>query len=46
MDSFGVIDIVVFLEGKYSISFDVDELTREKFGCIRKMAKLVILKNN
>ena len=41
MDSFGVVDIVVFLEGQYSILIDDDEITKEKFGSINKMASLV-----
>jgi len=41
MDSFGVIDMVTFLEGNYSISIKDDEITKEKFGSINKMAKLV-----
>jgi len=41
MDSFGVIDMVTFLEGYYSITINDDEITKEKFGSINKMAKLV-----
>ena len=41
MDSFGVIDMVTFLEGNYSITIKDDEITKEKFGSINKMAKLV-----
>lgn len=41
MDSFGVIDIVTFLEGNYSIKIEDEEITKEKFGSINKMAKLV-----
>ena len=41
MDSFGVIDMVTFLEGYYSITIKDDEITKEKFGSINKMAKLV-----
>jgi len=41
MDSYGVIDIVVFLEGTYSISIEDNEITKELFGSIRKMASLV-----
>ena len=41
MDSFGVIDMVTFLEGNYSITINDDEITKEKFGSINKMAKLV-----
>lgn len=41
MDSFGIIDMVTFLEGNYSITIKDDEITKEKFGSINKMAKLV-----
>ena len=41
MDSFGVVDIVVFLEGQFSISINDDEITKELFGSINKMASLV-----
>ena len=41
MDSYGVIDMVTFLEGNYSIIIKDDEITKEKFGSINKMAKLV-----
>ena len=41
MDSFGVIDIVTFLEGNYSIKIKDEEITKERFGSINKMAKLV-----
>ena len=41
MDSFGVIDIMTFLEGSYSIQISDDEITKEKFGSINKMAQLV-----
>ncbi len=44
MDSFGVIDIVTFLEGTYSIQIMDEEITKEKFGSINKMAGLVFLK--
>ena len=41
MDSFGVIDIVTFLEAKYEIQILDEEITKEKFGSINKMANLV-----
>ena len=44
MDSFGVIDIVIFLEGTYAIQIRDDEITKEKFGSINKMASLVLEK--
>ena len=42
MDSFGVIDIVIFLEGTYKIKILDDEITKEKFGSINKMSTLVL----
>ena len=42
MDSFGVIDIVTFLEGTYSIQIMDEEITMEKFGSINKMVELVL----
>ena len=44
MDSFGVIDIVLFLEGTYKIQILDEEITKEKFGSINKMATLVLQK--
>jgi acyl carrier protein len=44
MDSFGIIDIVTYLEGSYSIKINDDEITKEKFGSINKMAKIVLEK--
>lgn len=41
IDSFGVIDIVTFLEGTYSIEIHDDEINAEKFGSINKMVELV-----
>jgi len=44
IDSFGVIDIVTFLEGTYSIEILDEEITIEKFGSINKMVELVLQK--
>lgn len=41
MDSFGVIDIVTYVEGRYSISIDDSDITKDKFGSINKMANLI-----
>ena len=46
MDSFGVVDIVIYLEGRFEITINDDDITRERFGSIRKMAKLVFEKAN
>ena len=45
IDSFGVIDIVTFLEGTYKIQILDDEITKEKFGSINKMTALVLSKS-
>ena len=44
MDSFGVVDIVTFLENKYSITIEDSEITKEKFGSINKMSALIVEK--
>jgi len=41
IDSFGVIEIVIYLEKKYKIKIKNDELTKSKFGSLNKMSKLV-----
>ena len=45
IDSFGVIDLVTFLEGTYNIQILDDEITKEKFGSINKMVALIIEKS-
>tara|TARA_B100000035_G_scaffold81037_1_gene67947 strand:- start:2149 stop:2409 length:261 start_codon:yes stop_codon:yes gene_type:complete len=44
MDSFGVIDTVTFIENKWKIKIEDDELTKEKFGSINKMVNLICQK--
>ena len=44
MDSFGVIDTITFLEKKYNISIDDDEISKEKFGSFNKMVDLTFKK--
>lgn len=44
MDSFGVIDIVTFLEKRFQIEIEDSEITKEKFGSIRRMSALVVSK--
>ena len=46
MDSFGVIDTVTFIENKWKIKIEDEELTKEKFGSINKMVNLICLKIN
>ena len=44
MDSFGVVDIVLYIETKYQIKIHDDEITKEKFGSINKMVNLIFEK--
>ena len=46
LDSVGIIELVVFLQEKYGIQIENDEITIEKFGSINKMAKLIIDKKS
>lgn len=46
MDSFGVIDAVTFIENKWKIKIEDEELTKEKFGSINKMVNLICHKIN
>ena len=44
LDSFGIIELITFLEKKYKISIEDEEITKEIFGSINKMSKLVLKK--
>ena len=44
IDSFGVIEIISYFEKKYKISIQDNEITKEQFGSINKMVKLVLKK--
>ena len=41
IDSFGVIEIITYLEKKYKIRINDNEITKEKFDSLNKMSKLV-----
>ncbi len=38
LDSFGIVEIVMFVEEKYNIQISDDEISKENFGSINKMA--------
>ena len=44
IDSFGVIDLVTYLENKWKVKIENAEITKEKFGSISKMINLVYSK--
>jgi acyl carrier protein len=41
LDSYGIVELVAFLESNWSIRILDAEITREKMGSIEKMARLV-----
>jgi acyl carrier protein len=41
LDSFGVIELVTFIENQWSIQILDSEITKEKFGGINRMARLI-----
>lgn len=41
LDSYGVVDLVTFLEREFGVTIPDEDLTKEKLGSIRKMAKYV-----
>ena len=46
LDSFGLIELVEFLEKNFKIEINDNEVTPEIFGSINKMTKLVVKKSN
>ena len=44
IDSFGIIDLVEFLEKSQKVKILDDEITKEKFGSINKMVDVVYKK--
>jgi acyl carrier protein len=41
LDSFGVVELVSFVEQNWTISILDSEITKEKFGSVNKMARLI-----
>ena len=44
VDSFGIIDLVEFLEKSQKVKIHDDEITKEKFGSINKMVNMIYKK--
>ena len=44
VDSFGIIDLVEFLEKSQKVKIHDDEITKEKFGSINKMVNTIYKK--
>tara|TARA_B100001123_G_C15165545_1_gene969257 strand:- start:151 stop:414 length:264 start_codon:yes stop_codon:yes gene_type:complete len=41
IDSFGIVDLVTYLENKWKIKIENEEITKDQFGSINKMVNLV-----
>jgi len=46
IDSYGVVELVDFLEQSWNITIADNEITKERMGSINKMAQLVLEKKN
>ena len=46
LDSFGIIELVEFIESNWSISIDDDDFTLEKMGSVNKMVYLIASKTS
>lgn len=46
MDSFGIVDVVEFLESTYDVTVEDDEITKENFGSVEKMAAFLLSKRH
>jgi len=44
IDSFGIVEIVTFVEDKWLIKIDNEEINRRNFGSINKMVNLIFNK--
>ena len=44
LDSFGIVELITFVEGEFNLDIPDDEITKENMGTLRKMANYVALK--
>ena len=44
LDSFGIVDLLTFIEGEFGLAIPDGDITKEKMGSIRKMAKYIRLR--
>lgn len=43
LDSYGIVDLLTFIEGEFGLSIPDVDITKEKMGSIHKMAKYIEL---
>jgi acyl carrier protein len=41
LDSYGIVDLLTFIEGEFGLAIPEEDITREKLGSIRKMARYI-----
>ena len=41
LDSYGIVDLLTFIEGEFGLSIPDEDITKEKMGSIRKMARYI-----
>ena len=46
IDSIGIFNLILFLEEKFNISIDGDEINFDEFGTIKKISNLILNKLN
>ena len=39
LDSYGIVDLLTFIEGEFGLTIPDADITKEKMGSIRKMAR-------
>ena len=41
LDSYGIVDLLTFIEGEFGLTIPDEDITKEKMGSIRKMANYI-----
>jgi acyl carrier protein len=41
LDSYGIVDLLTFIEGEFGLAIPEKDITKEKMGSIRKMARYI-----
>jgi len=41
LDSYGIVDLLTFIEGEFGLAIPDEDITKEKMGSIRKMASYI-----
>jgi len=42
LDSYGIVDLLTFIEGEFGLAIPDEDITKEKMGSIRKMANYIV----